>query len=412
MPFEPPTPDEAVRTVSDLVARIQGALRDGFQDVGVEGEISNLKLPSSGHVYLTLKDEYAQLRAVMWRSVADRYRGRLADGQHVVARGTLTIYEPRGDLQMVISSIRLTGEGALMQAFEALKRRLALEGLFDPARKRPLMPIPRTIGIVTSNTGAVIRDMLTIFARRYPTVRIVVAPVRVQGEGAAEEIAAAIRRFNRLDPSHEQRPDVLIVGRGGGSLEDLWAFNEEIVARSIHASGIPVVSAVGHETDTTISDLVADVRAGTPSMAAEMVVPSILDLESALQGRLQQAEHRIHRLLDRLRHRLEGAVRNQRFHQPGQRIQRLAQRNDELTMRMDRAMELNLRRTGDRTGALVDRLRALDPLRPLAGGFALVERGSHVVRSASRLSPGDPVRLRFHDGHADATIGQVESTGG
>lgn len=412
MPFDSSSPDEAVRTVSDLVARIQVTLRDGFEDVSVEGEISNLRLPASGHVYLTLKDEFAQLRAVMWRSTAERLRIRLADGQHVVARGSLTVYEPRGDLQLVVSSLRLTGEGALQQAFEALKRRLASEGLFDPARKRGLKPLPRTVGIVTSNTGSVIRDMLTILARRYPVVRVVVAPVRVQGEGAAEEIATAIRRFNRLGPTDERRPDVLIVGRGGGSLEDLWAFNEEIVARAIHASGIPVVSAVGHETDTTISDLVADLRAGTPSMAAEMVVPSIPDIESALLGRLGQAEHRLIRLIDRLRNRLETAVRAQAFHQPGQRIQRLAQRCDELTMRMDRAMDVNLRRAGDRTGALADRLRALDPLRPLSGGFALVERGAHVVRSVEGLAPGDSVSLRFHDGRADATIDQVFGTQG
>src|SRR5215213_3882760 len=276
-PFEdePPARDEAdaprprrrILSVAELTAGIRSSLEAGFGELWVEGEISNCRVWNTGHVYFTLKDETAQLKAVMFRSAYRYLKFKVDDGIHVVARGRLSVYEPKGEYQLVCEHLEPQGRGALQLAFEQLKRKLQAEGLFDAARKRPIPALPRKIGIVTSLDGAALKDILKVLARRHPRAHIVVRPVRVQGENAAEDIARALKAIAGVSGV-----DVVIVGRGGGSIEDLWAFNEEVLARAIAASPVPVISAVGHEVDVTIADFVADLRAPTPSAAAEMVV--------------------------------------------------------------------------------------------------------------------------------------------
>src|SRR3954469_17093921 len=304
-------PDPAdVLTVSALTGRIRGLLEGEFGYVWVSGEISNLVRASSGHVYLSLKDEKACLRSVLFRGVGLRLRFDPRDGMQVVARGRLSVYEPRGDYQLAIEEIQPKGTGALELALQQLRERLQAKGYFDPRHKKPLPSFPRTIALITSPTGAAVRDMLELLARRWPVAAVVVVPVRVQGDGACDEIAAAIRAVNRLHADGSLPLDAVIVGRGGGGLEDLWAFNEEVVADAIFASRIPVVSAVGHEIDVTISDLVADHRALTPSHAItdltpdrEALVAGLADLGGRLQaqvaGRIERARQRLDAFADR-----------------------------------------------------------------------------------------------------------------
>ncbi|HEY7532381.1 MAG TPA: exodeoxyribonuclease VII large subunit [Nitrospiraceae bacterium] len=277
-------------TVAELTSLIRSSIETQFADVWLEGEISNLRTPSSGHVYCTLKDSSSQIRAVLFRSTAVRLRFALQEGLHVIVRGRLTVYEARGEYQMVLDHVQPKGIGALQLAFEQLKKRLAAEGLFDQNRKRPLPLFPQTVGIVTSITGAAIRDLLTVLDRRWPLLHILIVPVQVQGDGAAKQIADAVALLNRM-----QAVDVMIVGRGGGSWEDLWSFNEEVVVRAIATSRIPVVSAVGHEIDVMLSDFAADVRAATPSAAAEMVVPKLSDIVV----QLREYDLRTHRAITR-----------------------------------------------------------------------------------------------------------------
>ncbi|HWP99936.1 MAG TPA: exodeoxyribonuclease VII large subunit, partial [Vicinamibacterales bacterium] len=302
LPFEEaderpaPVVERRIYTVAELTREIGELLERRYLDVWVEGEISNCRAWNTGHLYFTLKDETAQIRAVMFRSAVRYLRFTPEDGLHVVARGRVAVYDPKGEYQLVCEHLEPKGYGARQVAFEQLKRRLQAEGLFDAARKRPLPTLPRRIGIVTSLDGAAIRDMLKVLRRRYPNLHIVIRPTRVQGEGAAAEIARALADMGRFGGV-----DVIIVGRGGGSAEDLWAFNEEAVARSIAAAPVPVISAVGHEIDVTIADFVADVRAPTPSAAAEMVV-----------ARKDEYCARIDRLAERLRAAARRAVDRRR----------------------------------------------------------------------------------------------------
>src|SRR5712691_8736350 len=282
--------ERAVFTVSQLTERLRAVVEEQFPAVWVEGEISNFRVFGSGHAYFTLKDEAAQVRGVLFRTRVRRLRFEPGDGQHVLAFGSLEVYAQRGEYQLVVELLEPRGLGALQLAFEQLKQRLGAEGLFETARKRPLPPFPRKIGVVTSPSGAAIRDILRIIGRRFAGLHIVLAPCRVQGEGAAEEIAQGIVGLNRLGGV-----DVIIAGRGGGSLEDLWAFNEEVVARAIAGSKIPVISAVGHEVDVTIADFVADLRAPTPSAAAELVVRE----KQAIVDGLADLRHRLHRSMGR-----------------------------------------------------------------------------------------------------------------
>jgi len=400
--------------------------------------VSNLRVPSSGHAYFTLKDSSSQLRAVLFRSVARLVRFALEDGIHLVCRGRITVYEPRGDYQMIVEYAEPKGLGALQLAFEQLKARLAAEGLFDPARKRPLPFFPRRIGVVTSPTGAAIRDIIQVSRKRFPGIGILVSPVPVQGESAAGEIARAIEELNAVGGL-----DVLIVGRGGGSLEDLWPFNEEIVARAITASRIPVVSAVGHETDFTIADFVADVRAPTPSAAAELVVRDRQELLIRLQGfwgrtvqgirvgirdRRRRVEAERRALLDpaalveramlrrddlemRLRAALAAKVREVRtvvealrhdvlmqspVHRIRQRLAMLPQLRTRLEQRIRVALALGRRSLQ----AVADTLHSLSPLAILGRGYSITRRWPEMtlLRAASAVAPGDGVHVRLASG--------------
>ncbi len=390
-------------TVSKLVDLLQETIEDNFMQVSVEGEISNLSRPASGHLYLTLKDSSAQVRAVMFRGATRLLKFRPEDGQQVICRGRMTVYKQRGDMQFIVDSLDAVGIGSLQVAFEQLKEKLAKEGLFASERKRALPQYPMTIGVVTSVTGAVIHDMLKVFRHHATGIRVIVRPVRVQGAGAAQEIAGAIDELNRLT-----EPELLIVGRGGGSLEDLWSFNEEIVARAIFSSRLPVISAVGHEVDTTIADYVADYRAATPTAAAEQVVKSRLALESHLdQVRLRLATEmsgRVNLLRERLnnmRHRLVS---------PTMQLALWDQRLQGLMTRLQRAAELKQQRCRDRLTALCSCLDALSPLQTLHRGYAIVRRSTDgsSVSDASVLQVGERLQVRFAAGEADVRVEEVK----
>ncbi len=392
--------EERVLKVRELAHLVKEVLEEGFPSIIVEGEISNFKrhMPS-GHLYFTLKDEQAQVRSVMWRSDAARLKFDVADGMKVYVRGRISLYEPRGDLQLYASTITPAGQGALQLAFEQLKKKLDAEGLFEEGHKKPLPFLPARIGVVTSLEGAAVRDIISIVARRFPAVELLIYPVRVQGEGAAEEVAAAIRNLNLI-----RNVDVLIVGRGGGSLEDLWAFNEEIVARAIYDSRIPVISAVGHQVDFTISDFVADARAATPSAAAELVVPDraeILDTLSGASGRMKKV---VGQLLDQLKLQLDRLTSHYALKQPAYLVDQKLQYIDELTRRLDTHVLHYLDTTSQRLGAAEARLNTLSPRHVLGRGYAFVEGPGGLVSSIGKIEVGESATIHLKDGTLDTLV--------
>ena len=407
-PPEPPEPvGPVVLTVGQLTAQIKELLESSFCGVWVAGEISNLSRPQSGHCYLTLKDDEAQIRCVLWRGTLNRLRFDLHDGLEVVCGGRLDVYAPRGSYQFIIESIEPKGIGALELALRQLRDKLAREGLFDVARKRPLPAFVRRIAVVTSPTGAAIHDFLQVLGRRWRGADVIVVPTRVQGEGAAAEIAAAIAAANRLPLAI----DCLVVTRGGGSLEDLWAFNEEAVVRAIHASRIPVISAIGHEIDVTLADLVADVRALTPSEAAELVAPAAEDL----LARFRQTERRLAAALrwrlNAARSRLDAAAAHRVFRLPRERIEDMALRLDELDARAARALRQRLQMARTAVQQQAARLEALSPLGVLSRGYSLTQRAAdgRIVRTAAELAPGETIVTRFARGRATSRVERVES---
>jgi exodeoxyribonuclease VII large subunit len=393
-------------TVWELTSQIKDLLEAAFPSVWVAGEVSNFARSQSGHCYLTLKDDRAQLRAVMWRGVASRLRFDLSDGLEVICRGHLDLYASRGTYQLVIADIVPKGMGALELALRQLREKLAREGLFDAARKRPLPPFVRRIAVITSPTGAAIRDFLQVLARRWRGADVLVAPVRVQGEGAGAEIAAAIETVNRLP----ERPDCIVVTRGGGSMEDLWAFNEERVVRAIAASRIPVISAVGHEIDVTLADLVADVRALTPSEAAELVAPAADELVADLRQVQRRLAAGLRSRAAAARSRLDAVARHAAFRRPFQRVLELNQRLDELAARSLRAVRTRLRLARQQADTAGGRLESLSPLAVLARGYSLTQRTAdgRLVRTAAELSPGEQITNRFASGKAVSRVEQVE----
>ena len=443
----PAPPHRRVLSVTDLASAIRGRLEQSFFEVWVEGEISNCKRWSStGHVYFTLKDEGAQLKAVIFRSSLRFLRFQPEDGQHVVARGRVTVYEPRGECQLVCEHLEPKGLGALQLAFEQLKRRLDAAGLFASARKRALPLLPRTIGIVTSLDGAAIRDILKVVTRRHAGLHLVICPCRVQGDGAAAEIAQAIRRVARLP-----QIDVVIVARGGGSIEDLWAFNDEIVARAIAACRVPVVSGVGHEVDFTIADFVADVRAATPSNAAEIVVARKDELRrqvvhlaqrlvASLRQRLARERTRVHALTTRrglgtVRTRLANRERQvaelahamqrataARLDRGSRSLRDLDRRLDAVDQRrrlarlrtrlgaadaaLARTTRASTHRRAVRLGSLAGRLENLSPLQVLARGYAVCFAADRqtIVRDPSDVRAGDSVHVRVERGALDCVV--------
>ncbi|RMF47953.1 MAG: exodeoxyribonuclease VII large subunit [Deltaproteobacteria bacterium] len=390
---------QAPVSVSRLVTLLQEVLEDNFVQVLVEGEISNLSRPASGHIYLSLKDSDAQIRAVMFRSQARKLRFEPDNGLAVICRGRVAVYRQRGELQLVLETMEPVGLGSLQLAFEQLKKKLAEEGLFSEERKRPLPAFPARIGIVTSATGAAIRDMLNVLVRRHSGVRVLIRPVPVQGDEAPAAIAEAIAEMNRIEDV-----DLLIVGRGGGSIEDLWAFNEEVVARAIAASAKPVVSAVGHETDWTIADFVADLRAPTPSAAAELVVRNRLELESHIDQLLIRLNRQLVSRLELWRSRLEGLQR--RLVPPRQRIRLQAQRLEALERRLCEAARSGVTARHRRLAPLTARLDVLSPLKTLARGYSIAFRESDgaILRSPDQVAAGDSLRLRLAEGELRARV--------
>jgi exodeoxyribonuclease VII large subunit len=432
-------PERCVYTVSDLTARIRDLLARNFTDVLVQGEISNCRPASSGHIYFTLKDERAQVRCVFFKQQQRGMKFRPEDGLKVTVRGSVSVYEARGEYQIYVESLEPVGRGALQVAFEQLKKNLEVEGLFDPARKKLLPRLPSRIGLITSSTGAAVRDVVRILTRRFPNVHLTLYPVRVQGEGAAEEIAQALAHFNR-----KRSADVILLVRGGGSIEDLWAFNEEKVARAIAACAIPVISGVGHETDFTIADFVADVRASTPSAAAELVVQTrrefdkhVADLQGSLESlvryRLLELSRRVHELAGR-----------RGFRRPLDLLRQRRQRADELTSRLALGLKARLEtsrrrftaahlriarfdfrakiaallrrfeKLGNELGVSIERLLRLErehwqrlalqlqersPLKVLERGYAIATDAAGVVlREADQVEVGDEVRVQLHRG--------------
>jgi exodeoxyribonuclease VII large subunit len=390
-------------TVTQLTARIKDLLEGSFPDVWVEGEISNLSIPQSGHAYFTLKDEQSQVRAVVFRSSRQRLKFSLQHGMHVICRGRVGVYEPRGEYQLILEYIEPKGIGALQKAYEELKAKLEKEGLFAPERKKPLPLLPRRIGIVTSPTGAAIQDILRVIKRRHPNVHILIYSVPVQGPEAAPAIVEAIRYFNR-----ERNVDVMIVGRGGGSLEDLWAFNEEQVARAIFASAIPVISAVGHETDYTIADFVADLRAPTPSAAAEMVVESEVHFRDQIAVLESLLARSIRQQFERLRAPLREAMRV--LVDPRRKLEQFVQRVDELLDRLATGIGHHLRRDRQLLASYASALDHLNPLGILSRGYSITKKlpEGTILKDASEVKPGDRLSTLLHRGEV---VSRVETTG-
>jgi exodeoxyribonuclease VII large subunit len=392
-------------TVSELTQQLKTLVEGLFPRVCIEGEISNFSRASSGHLYFTLKDEAAQLRAVMWRSSAQGVRFQLHDGLHVVAAGPIELYAARGQYQMVVEQLAPQGIGALELAFRQLYERLSAEGLFRAQRKRPLPRFPRRIAVVTSPTGAAVRDILQVITRRWPSCDVVILPVAVQGSGAAAEVAAALRDVARIPGV-----DVVIAGRGGGSLEDLWAFNEEMVARAIHDCPIPVVSAVGHEIDVTIADLVADRRALTPSEAGELVVPQrselLAELEHLGSRLIQSAGH----ALRRRRALVDSLSASRALARPLEAVHDRQRRLDELADRLRRTVRQRMelaRRELARVGGTID---ALSPLKVLGRGYSLTRRAAThgILRSADEVHLGERVETVLARGRLHSIVESIE----
>jgi exodeoxyribonuclease VII large subunit len=393
---------ERVLSVGELTEHIKGTLESQFPHVWVSGEISNFSRPQSGHCYFTLKDDRAQIKAVIWRTAATRVRFDLQDGMQVICQGALDVYPPRGSYQLVVRQIEPKGVGALELALRKLRERLLGEGLFAPERKRPLPRFPRRIAFVTSPTGAAIRDFLEVLRRRWNGVHVLIVPVRVQGEGAAAEIAAGIELVNRLaDPI-----DVVVVGRGGGSLEDLWSFNEEIVVRAIHGSRVPVISAVGHEIDVTLADLVADVRALTPSEAAERVAPAVDEVTDFLKRQELRLAVALRTRIAAASARLAAIASCRAFRRPLESVLLLARRLDECDARACRAIDRNVQSARERLRTTAGQLESLSPLAVLARGYSVTTRvdDGQIVRAAGQLIPGQCIHTRFAKGSLTSRV--------
>jgi exodeoxyribonuclease VII large subunit len=393
-----------IHSVTDITRAMRETLEADFDDLWVEGELSNFTRAASGHCYFSLKDDDAQIRCVMWRHRTKHVYFEPDDGMQVRVNGHASIYERRGTLQIQVQAMRRAGKGAQQQAYERLKAQLQAEGLFASERKQPLPPFPDTVGVVTSGDGAALHDIRSVLARRFPPAQVVLCPVPVQGLDAPPAIADAIRAFNALPPGDARHPDVLIVGRGGGSAEDLWAFNDETVARAAAASLIPIVSAVGHESDVCILDFVADRRAATPSMAAEIATPDGPEIAEQVRAWSRRMRDALDRRLREARQHVDRLRQAPGVRMPKTRIEQHRQTLDRLAADLHRSGAHQIERARTRTALLQSRLQALDPNAPLRRGYVAVSRNGTPVRSAEALAPGDRVRLRFQEGERHAEI--------
>ena len=389
-------------TVTGLTRHLRQLLEadPDLQGIWVQGEISNLSRPSSGHFYFTLKDSGAALRCVMWKVEAARLRFAPQEGMAIEAHGSLGIYEVSGQYQLYADSLRPLGEGALYQEFLRLKALLEAEGLFDAARKCPIPASPRRIGIVTSPSGAALRDMLNTLRRRMPLAEVILAPAPVQGDEAPLALVAALQALNRV-----AAPEVILLARGGGSIEDLWAFNDERVVRAVCESQAPVITGIGHETDFTLADFAADLRAPTPTAAAELATAvTVLDLRQTLIEMAQILEGSLGALFERKRNLLEGFQSGLRFYSPLRLVQTDRQRVDEMSRRGNAAQAHRLELAAARLKGLENRLAALSPLAVLQRGYAVVTKNRRVVASKSQVQDGDALRVRLRDGEFDARV--------
>lgn len=408
LPVEQPTEVKdwraEVPTVSQLTRRIRGHIENSFFDVWVKGEISNFRKPVSGHAYFLLKDATAQLRSVMFKGHLSKVKFDLKDGMEVLMHGTVTVYEARGEYQLVCDSVEPVGVGALQLAFEQLKNRLQKEGLFDPKHKKRLPFLPRRIGVVTSATGAAVRDILKVLGRRFPHLEVLILPASVQGEKAAGEIATAITNAERWNTSYPNRKlDVLIVGRGGGSLEDLWPFNEEVVARAIFNCPIPIISAVGHEIDYTIADFVADVRAPTPSAAAEIAVPRLEELQNQVAQQRTRLSVVFRKHLQQWR--LHLGHLGSRLVDPRQRIQLMKETFRLLFEKLSLALQTNLRFSRKRVESTIQMLNSLSPLQVIGRGYSLSQRtDGAIIRSVKEVRVGEKMTTRISDGTLESEV--------
>ncbi len=393
-----------VPSVSQLTRRMRGHIENSFFDIWVKGEISNLKRPSSGHLYFNLKDASAQLRVVMFRNSFSKLKFDLKDGMEILLHGGLTIYEARGDYQMVSDTAEPLGTGALQLAFEQLKQKLQAEGLFDPKHKKDLPTLPSRIGLVTSPTGAAVQDMLNVLNRRFSNRHIFILPTSVQGDKAAPEIVSALQNAEEWNQTHPERAiEVLIVGRGGGSLEDLWPFNEEIVARAIFQCSIPIISAVGHEIDVTISDFVADLRAPTPSAAAELVVPRKEDLLNLIDHQQIRLLTIFKKHLTQLRLHL-GHLSN-RLVDPKERIKAMKEKFSHLEQKILSIFQYRLKMLRHRLETQVSMLNSLSPLQVLSRGYSLTRTTEgQIIHSIKEVVPGQKVVTQLHVGQIYSEI--------
>lgn len=393
-----------VYNITELTRVIKSLLEPAFADIWVTGEISNFKHHTSGHMYFTLKDENSALRAAMFRNDNVVLKFKPDDGMQVLAHGRISIYEKNGNYQMYVDTLEPSGIGALQLAFEQMKEKLEKEGLFDPEHKKPIPVLPERIGVITSPTGAAIQDIVSIITRRFPGAQISIYPVRVQGQGSADEIAEAIEAMNG-----PYGIDVLILARGGGSIEDLWSFNEEKVARAIYASGIPVISAVGHETDFTIADFVSDLRAPTPSAAAELVIKTRAEFLSEIESlsdtlneliKWEIAEKK--KLLIYLETRLKGL-------QPSARLKQFSQALDEFSLRLKLGIEHFLAFQKQKLSALLDNINSLSPLKILARGYSIALKlpEKQIIKNTEMVQSGDDLEIKLHLGKLLCRVNQV-----
>ncbi len=420
---------QEILTISQLTQLIKRSLETGFKEIAVQGEISNLKIQSSGHIYFTLKDDASQLLSVLFRGNALHLSSLPKDGDKVIARGEISVYTPRGQYQLIVRELKLVGIGELLLKFQQLKEELKKRGWFDPSHKKPLPLFPKRIGVITSPTGAVIQDILHILTRRFAGFHLILNPVKVQGEGSAREIAQAIYDFN-----HYELADVLIIGRGGGSLEDLWSFNEEEVAKAIFDSKIPIISAVGHETDFTLCDFVADVRAPTPSAAAEIVLKEKLTYLTFLENARKQLLKEVLQLLSFKKSRLEDVQKQPVFYSPytllGQKMQKLDDKRQDLDYAIKQHIEKKkmqllfqekqklslhpkkkLSQLMEKFAAVSQHIHSLNPKNLLKKGYSILfsEKENSIILSAREAKKGDPFYALMADGKIHATINQTDT---
>ncbi len=392
--------------VTELIKEISETLSSKFPDVWLEGEMSNLKESPSGHIYCSLKDENSQIKSVIFKDVGKQLKFSLENGIKVIVHGRINVYKASGEMQLIVDYVEPAGLGALQLAFEQLKEKLSKEGLFDESRKRPIPRIPKKIGVITSPTGAAIRDILKIISRRFSNVHIVIYPVRVQGEGAAEEIAQALDDINEFSGF-----DVLIVGRGGGSIEDLWSFNEEIVARAIYNSKIPVISAVGHEIDFTIADFVADLRAPTPSAAAELVVQNKDDLVKIVETSKLRLQNAFASIFENVRKTLEFFSSRTIFTQFLDRIYDFQQEVDDIFSQLYKNVKVNLERKNKSLSSVVSQINVLSPLHILERGYSICLKlpEKSLITETSPVKIGDELQIKLYKGSLFCNIHQIDN---